>query len=124
MNLFPWVRRYFTNHERLHLARLVLLKEAPRETGSFNLTISFLRLADFSVVEYLRARNVLTSFSKQRAVNRFFEGMCHLGELYCGDSSLHSLYSSNQKARTRNSKGHPDRNSVEGVESESAPRNY
>ncbi len=37
-----------------HLARLVLLKEGPRKTGSFSLTISFLRL------------------------NRFFDGVCHL----------------------------------------------
>jgi len=61
-----------------HLARLVLLKEGPKKTGSFNLTISFLRLSDFAIVEYLRARAALTSFSTQRAVNRFFEGVCHL----------------------------------------------
>lgn len=61
-----------------HLARLVLLKEGPKQTGSFNLTISFLRLSDFAIVEYLRARAALTSFSTQRAVNRFFEGVCHL----------------------------------------------
>ena len=61
-----------------HLARLILLKEGPKTRRSFNLTISFLRLADFSALEYLRARSALSSFSTERAVNRFFEGICHL----------------------------------------------
>jgi len=61
-----------------HLARLILLKEGPKTRGSFNLTISFLRLADFSTIEYLRSRNALASFSRERFVNRFFEGICHL----------------------------------------------
>jgi hypothetical protein len=61
-----------------HLARLILLKEGPKTRGTFNLTITFLRLADFSIIEYLRSRNALTSFSTKRAVNRFFEGICHL----------------------------------------------
>jgi hypothetical protein len=61
-----------------HLARLILLKQGPKTTGSFNLTITFLRLADFSTLEYLRSRATLRSFSKERFVNRFFEGICHL----------------------------------------------
>jgi hypothetical protein len=60
------------------LARLILLKQGPKTTGSFNLTITFLRLADFSTLEYLRSRATLRSFSKERFVNRFFEGICHL----------------------------------------------
>ena len=61
-----------------HIARLVLLKQGPKRTGSFNVTISFLRLSDFAVGEYLRARSALISFAKQRAVNRFCDGVCHL----------------------------------------------
>jgi hypothetical protein len=61
-----------------HLARLILLKEGPKTRRTFNLTISFLRLADFSALEYLRARSALSSFATDRAVNRFFEGICHL----------------------------------------------
>lgn len=60
------------------LARLVLLKERPAVLAHLQLAASFLRTLDFACSTYRMAKIGLTTFSKQRATNGFFDGVSAL----------------------------------------------